>query len=136
MDGVERVFVYGTLMPGRSNAGVAERAGLVAVAHATVRGYRLYHLEPEGYPAVVRGTGEVHGVVLETTGSLQALDELEAVHAEPPLYRRVRCAPVGLGEAWIYLYARLERLDRAGAIGLPNGRWPAEAGALEDAYGS
>lgn len=120
----ERVFVYGTLMPGRASFPVAVRAGLHAAHPAIVRGYRLYHLEPEGYPAVVPGPGEVHGVVLSLAGSLAELDALEAIDAMPPLYRRVRCVPDGRPEVWIYVYARPARLAEDGAHWLPEGRWP------------
>lgn len=123
---IDSVFVYGTLLPGEKNAGVAQRAGLVSATPATVYGFRLYHLEPEGYPAVVRGPGIVHGSVLELTGGLMALDELEGVDLQPPLYHRVRCQPDRSEEAWIYLYARPERLMEAGAAWVPEGRWQSE----------
>ena len=118
-----RVFVYGTLIPGQKNVAVAERAGMVSATSAIVHGYRLYQLEPEGYPALVCGPGVVHGSVLELTGSLDELDELEGVHLRPPLYDRVRCAPDGLDEAWVYRYARPERLSAPGATWIPDGRW-------------
>lgn len=123
MPGLERVFVYGTLMRDQANAAVAARAGLVAAVPARVEGFVLVHLEPEGYPAVVPGRGVVHGEVLQLEGPLDELDRLEGLHETPPLYRRVRCRPVDLDPAWIYVYARPERLDQAGVLLLPGGRW-------------
>lgn len=117
------VFVYGTLLPGGRNSAVAHRAGLVAVTPATVYGFRLYHLEPEGYPVAVRGPGVLHGSVLSLAGSLDELDELEGVDLQPPLYRRIRCGPDGRGEAWIYSFARSDRLFGAGVTWIPDGRW-------------
>jgi gamma-glutamylcyclotransferase (GGCT)/AIG2-like uncharacterized protein YtfP len=124
MSAGERVFVYGTLLPGGGNAHVAEAAGVAEAVPATVHGFRLYHLDPEGYPAVVPGPGVVHGAVLAVTGSLAPLDALEGIDLEPPLYRRVRCVPLGHREAWIYVYARPDRLGGAGVTWLPAGRWP------------
>lgn len=123
----QRVFVYGTLQPGGVNARVAESAGVAASVSAAVHGFRLYHLEPEGYPAVVPGPGVVHGALLTVTGSLDPLDALEGVDLDPPLYRRVRCVPQGGPEAWIYVYARPDRLAGRGVTWLPEGRWPMDA---------
>lgn len=126
-----RVFVYGTLQIGGANEVVARRAGLVRAEPATLRGYRLFDLQPEGYPAVVPGPGVVHGEVLELAGPLDELDALEGVDECPPLYRRVRCTPEGAGDAWLYVYARPERLARPGATWLPSGRWPPQAHPFE-----
>lgn len=123
----EKVFVYGTLMPGGGNAHVAESVGVAGAQPAAVYGFRLYHLEPEGYPAVVPGPGVVHGTVLNLTGSLAPLDVLEGIDLDPPLYRRVRCIPQGRPHAWIYVYARPDRLAGDGVTWLPDGRWTASA---------
>ena len=58
------LFVYGTLRPGLSNGDVTRQSGLLAQRPATVTGYDLFHLEPEGYPAVVPGRSTVVGEVL------------------------------------------------------------------------
>ena len=128
---VVHVFVYGTLQTGGSNAAVARRAGLFRAAPAVVRGYRIYDLQPEGYPAVVPGAGVVYGEVLALAGPLDEMDALEGLDLTPPLYRRVRCRPEGAGEAWLYVYARPERLAAPGATWLPAGRWPADPKTLE-----
>ena len=126
------VFVYGTLQTGGANAAVARRAGLVRAEPARLHGYRIFDLQPEGYPAVVPGAGVVHGEVLSLTGPLDEMDALEGLDVEPPLYRRVRCTPEGAPASWLYVYARPERLERPGATWLPSGRWT----AMHDTYES
>ncbi|GGL14665.1 gamma-glutamylcyclotransferase family protein [Deinococcus radiotolerans] len=129
---VTRVFVYGTLLPGERNAHVAAR-GFTAQA-ATLRGFTLHHLHPEGYPALTRGPahGAVRGAVLSYTpqawaAALPGLDDLEGLHDTPPLYTR-ELAPLTLdgGEdvtAWVYVYARPDRLRQPGASVVPSGDW-------------
>jgi gamma-glutamylcyclotransferase (GGCT)/AIG2-like uncharacterized protein YtfP len=128
---IRSVFVYGTLMPGGSNVHVAERGGPFTVREAYVQGFVLYHLEPEGYPAMVPGEGRVHGVLLDYDPSdigaaLVHLDALEGVAEEPPYYRRaiVEALPM-LEPVWTYLYARPQRLKQPGAQRIFTGRWQA-----------
>ena len=121
-----RVFVYGTLMPGRPNAHVVQALGGVVTARATVHGFVLYHLEPEGYPAIVPGDGAVDGVVftfdaIET--ALSRLDVLEGCDRTPPLYVREVQPTERVGTAWVYIYNRPERLKRPGAVRVPSGMW-------------
>ena len=49
------VFVYGTLLPGERNAHIAAQGGEFTVRPATLRGFRLFDLRPEGYPGIVPG---------------------------------------------------------------------------------
>lgn len=94
-----------------------------------VSGFRLYHLEPEGYPAMRRGDGFVCGYLLtfkNLTAALAVLDALEGCDLHPPLYERVQ---VQLGSglmAWTYLYAREARLEGEGTRLLLSGCWDAE----------
>ncbi|MDQ3396961.1 MAG: gamma-glutamylcyclotransferase [Deinococcota bacterium] len=121
------VFVYGTLKPGGRNYAVAERAGVVARLEACLHGFRLYGLEPEGYPAMVRGEGRVYGWVLtfrDITAALPLLDGLEGCHLNPPLYERVAVAWQA-AQVWTYLYARPERLVEPGARPVEDGHWSA-----------
>lgn len=129
-----RVFVYGTLLPGERNAHVATRGGAFTAQAATLRGFRLYHLSPEAYPALRPGPPDatVHGVVLTyAPGSWEAalpfLDDLEGLHETPPLYTRERVTlTLHTGEpaqAWVYVYARAARLDAPGAEPVLNGDW-------------
>lgn len=118
----QRVFVYGTLKPGERNDHVAHRAGLMGLWRARLVGFDLYHLSPEGFPAVVRGRGVVDGWVL-LLRDLAPLDLLEDVDAHPPLYRRERGRLAGGGSVWVYVYARRERLLQRGAHLCPQGSW-------------
>ncbi|GGR74851.1 gamma-glutamylcyclotransferase [Deinococcus seoulensis] len=132
------VFVYGTLMPGERNAHVARRGGPFSAQEASLGGHDLLHLHPEGYPALrpsaaPPGTqAPVRGYLLTYTpqawaAALPFLDHLEGLHEHPPLYRREQVKVVTLDgqsrPAWVYLYAREDRLR--GAQLLPGGDWRA-----------
>lgn len=123
----EFLFVYGTLRSGRSNHFLAETSGLISVSPAIAPGLLLYHLETEGYPAVIPGRGRVIGEVLELTGGLELLDRLEGLHLDPPPYlrRRWRVTVAGGAECsvWIYLYARPAALRNGRARLVSSGDW-------------
>lgn len=129
-----RVFVYGTLRPGGRNAALAARFGPPQAQAATLSGFRLLHLSPENYPALVPGKpGErVRGEVLTYAPEVWArvlplLDALEGVGETPPLYHRQRVtvalAPGEAEEVWTYVYARTARLALPGAAPVPGGDW-------------
>jgi gamma-glutamylcyclotransferase (GGCT)/AIG2-like uncharacterized protein YtfP len=127
------VFVYGTLMPGERNAHVARQGGPFTAQPATLPGHRLLHLHPEGYPAVIPGApaDTVRGMALTYAphawaAALVFLDALEGVRDTPPLYTRDRVTlhtGAGLLPAWVYVYARADRLARPGATPVPGGDW-------------
>lgn len=120
----ELVFAYGTLLPGRRHAGVARRAGLRRHYPAAAAGLELWHLDPEGYPAAVPGSGRVRGAVLVLAAAgLCLLDELEGTAERPPHYRRVRWRTTAGEGVWLYLFARPERLALPGARRLRDGAW-------------
>ena len=127
------VFVYGTLMPGERNEHVARQGGAFHARSATLRGYRLIDLRPEAYPGIVRGAADatVTGHVL-TFGpaawprALPFLDALEGLHDTPPLYTREQVTVQVDGDdvpAWVYVYARTDRLGQHGAVPVPGGNW-------------
>ncbi|KEF33460.1 hypothetical protein RDMS_12330 [Deinococcus sp. RL] len=129
-----RVFVYGTLRPGERNAALTTRFGPPTVQRATLPAFRLFHLMPEGYPAIVPGDvgqgvrGEVLSYSLEVWRQLlPLLDALEGVEETPPLYRRERVrvtlALGGAAEVWTYVYARAARLEQSGAVLVSSGDW-------------
>jgi len=131
-----RVFVYGTLRPGERNAGVARRGGGFVTSPASLQGYRLLHLVPEGYPVLVPGEPleTVRGDLLtyqpvDWSRALPLLDALEGLHDSPPLYTRETVTVIpDAGEplsAWVYVYARSERLTRPGVEPVPGGDWRA-----------
>ena len=126
------VFVYGTLMPGEGNAAVAQAAGApTGQEQATLSGYALYDLRPEGYPALISGKGVVQGWLLHYSAkqwpaALIHLDDLEGIHLTPPLYTRTQAqasTATGQQSVWVYLYARLGRLDQPGCVAVPSGDW-------------
>jgi gamma-glutamylcyclotransferase (GGCT)/AIG2-like uncharacterized protein YtfP len=123
---ISQVFVYGTLKPGLRYHYVAQNAGLIHIEEATLEGFDLYHLEPENYPALTTGTGNVHGWRFEFEDiekGLEALDELEGLHLSPPEYRRIRALsqPDGLW-VWVYVLNNLARL-KSSAWRVRDGIW-------------
>lgn len=129
-----RVFVYGTLLPGERNADVAQQGGRFDAVPARLTGYRLLHLVPEAYPALLPGhpDEEVHGCVLSYAPEdwprvLPSLDALEGVGESPPLYTRQRVTVTLTGgrrlPAWVYVYADTARLGRPGVLPVPGGDW-------------
>ncbi len=143
--GLGLLFVYGTLLPGQRYAPVAASAGAEPRFAASMSAVELYHLEAEGYPALIPGNGIVHGIVYEmvpgTGEGFALLDRLEGVERLPPEYHRRRwplmaaASPPGSTAqrqwVWVYFYARPDRL-RLGRGGrrLVGGRWD---GVLDDA---
>lgn len=131
LDTLPCVFVYGTLMPGGRNEHVARRGGRFVAEPAVLPGHALHDLRPENYPCVVPGDphDEVHGALLTFEDWDRArphLDRLEGLHLAPPLYRRKRATvrtAAGERAAWVYVYARPERLGLPGAARVPDGRW-------------
>ncbi len=130
------VFVYGTLMPGERNAHIATQGGSFSARPASLKGYRLLHLWPEAYPAVVPGDGGdvVRGFALTYAPAdwplaLPFLDELEGIDETPPLYTRQQVTLTLEGgqqvPAWVYLYAVSERLNRPSVLPVPGGDWTA-----------
>lgn len=132
------VFVYGTLMPGERNAHVAGDPRHFEAQAATLGGFRLFHLSPEGYPALIPGgTGAVRGYALTYAPdawaqALPLLDRLEGIEEKPPLYTRervqVRLESGEMLDSWVYVYARPERLREAGATEVTAGDWRAREG--------
>jgi gamma-glutamylcyclotransferase (GGCT)/AIG2-like uncharacterized protein YtfP len=122
---ITKVFVYGTLKPGGRYHPVAQSAGAFTFEKAYLENFVLYHLEPEGYPAIIPGDGKVHGYVFEydeIDRALLMLDKLEAIHDNPPEYTREQVIAKPMNEmVWVYVYARLERLKTAQPV--KTGEW-------------
>ena len=108
MSGAERLFVYGTLVPGGPNEHILKEIG-GTFTPATVRG-RLVEAgwgATMGYPGIVFDdeTQRVEGVVLESGNLAAHWDKLDAF--EGPGYERVsRLATLADGtEVTAYVYA-------------------------------
>lgn len=107
-----RVFVYGTLRRGESNAGYLRDANYLGQAVTAPR-YHLFDTGP--FPAAAAGgrhglVGEVYAVNRPT---LRRLDRLEDI---PRSYNRWRI-DTPFGEAWLYLW-----------VAAIDPRWPRLAG--------
>jgi gamma-glutamylcyclotransferase (GGCT)/AIG2-like uncharacterized protein YtfP len=122
---ITKVFVYGTLKPGGRYHSVARDAGTFAFEKALLENFVLYHLGPEGYPAIIPGDGVVHGYVFtyqDMDKALMTLDQLEAVHDKSPEYTREQGIVKPMNEiVWVYVYAKLERLKTAQVV--ESGDW-------------
>lgn len=132
-----KVFVYGTLKPGRRYwrefcEGRVERA-----CEAVIPGW-LYRLDP-GYPGLVSGMGLVRGYVLwlldeETLAGFDRLEDY-VPGRDPDLneYNRVvtNClTPKGefLTRAWTYVMTP-EKVHQLGGVLIESGCWEMEEGA-------
>lgn len=116
VDRVSSVFVYGTLLPGESRAGVWARH-TIRYAGAALAPGRMFATEGD-YPAVVQGpeagnvAGEVEGEFIRVSDIQGLLAELDAIEEYRPgvwegqLFRRV-LTDVALGgkirKAWMYV---------------------------------
>lgn len=112
-----RLFVYGTLLPGRAPAEIADVVdALKPVGKGTIRG-KLYNFGD--YPGVVlddKASDEVHGEVFDLPGdpnALARLDDYEEFHPRDPegsLFKRLRTTVTLLNGArencWVYVYNR------------------------------
>jgi gamma-glutamylcyclotransferase (GGCT)/AIG2-like uncharacterized protein YtfP len=122
---ITKVFVYGTLKPGGRYHHVAKEAGVFTFEKAYLENFVIYDLEPENYPAMIRGEGVVHGYVFEyedIDAALVMLDRLEAIYDTPPEYSRQQALAQPLNEiVWVYVYARAERLRTTARVA--SGEW-------------
>jgi len=127
MSEISTVFVYGTLKPGLRYHHVAQQGGKFRFEEAYLEGFDLYHLSPENYPALRRGSGRVHGYCFQYEQihkALEYLDELEGLHLSPPEYERVEVmAYPAEKKVWVYLFLNEERLKEKTALKLESGIW-------------
>ncbi len=103
--GEEFIFVYGTLMKGRSNY-VHFLAPAEPVTRGEIKGFTMYDIG--SFPGIVKGDGIVKGEVYKVNETqLQAIDRLEG---EGYLYKKelvtVECDLLGEMdiEAYVYVY--------------------------------
>lgn len=105
MSAGDRLFVYGTLMPGQSRWTLLEPYAAGAPVATTVRG-SLWDTG-RGFPALEPGSDEVPGVVVSLCRDLRdhalaAMDDVEGTARG--LYRRARVDVDGAA-TWTYLLA-------------------------------
>ena len=126
-----KVFVYGTLKPGKCNYQRYCQGKVVDACPAIASG-KLFAL-PAGYPAMTAGVGDVYGFVLtfsskavlgdldrlEDYNSLRPPEENEYQRQEIEVFDRDR---LSLGTAWAYLMLR-DRVLSLGGVPLPDGSW-------------
>jgi gamma-glutamylcyclotransferase (GGCT)/AIG2-like uncharacterized protein YtfP len=112
----DRVFVYGTLRPGQHNHKWAK--GAVHIGPAMMPGLVMYDLG--GFPAVLKGNGDVYGDLLEITDEEQvrSMDQLEG---HPTFYCREEMF-TDKGTAWVYIF-KDEGIKRRKELVLPTGDW-------------
>ncbi len=131
MNEISSVFVYGTLKPGLRYHYVAEQGGAFEKSEAFLEGFDLYHLEPENYPALVKGKGRVQGWLYQYSdinAALPFLDELEGLDLDPPEYERVEAIAYPKEQkVWVYLFLNQARLDEKTAYKLESGLWLPQA---------
>ncbi|MEM7726038.1 MAG: gamma-glutamylcyclotransferase [Cyanobacteria bacterium P01_A01_bin.45] len=135
-----KVFVYGTLKPGKSNyqrycvdktisisVGVNDTTPVPAYTIG-----KLFAL-PMGYPAMIEGQGKVYGYLLAFANSeiLLSLDDLEGydpyASVTSNLYNRYlveifNCQHHSLGNAWTY-FMSIDKVKSFQGIYLESGCW-------------
>ncbi|MEZ4608136.1 MAG: gamma-glutamylcyclotransferase family protein [Deinococcales bacterium] len=110
-----------------------KQAATFSVQKAYVKGFKLYHLNQQGYPAVIHSqTDKVYGYMFcyeDIDHALKYLDDLEGIYLENPEYHRIttRAYPLDKAqfqeqEVWLYLYADARRLEGRAALIL-EGDW-------------
>jgi gamma-glutamylcyclotransferase (GGCT)/AIG2-like uncharacterized protein YtfP len=131
----DKVFVYGTLKRGLGNHRIVGRH-VRSVRNAVMRGW-MYNLGY--YPAVVSGSGIVHGQVLELENpekAFRAMDILEG-YIEPGhprnLYDRAKSTVLfdsgETEEVFVYLYPDRNKDELSAGSGfMPEGEWYGESG--------
>ncbi|AGL00333.1 gamma-glutamylcyclotransferase family protein [Desulfoscipio gibsoniae] len=76
---LNRLFVYGTLLPGLANYDRYLKSCKPKTFPAKAKGV-MYHLLQDGYPIVQDGEGEVKGVIFESPELLVILPEIDEIH--------------------------------------------------------
>ncbi|NJK28417.1 MAG: gamma-glutamylcyclotransferase [Coleofasciculaceae cyanobacterium SM2_3_26] len=127
-----KVFVYGTLKPGKPNYCRYCEGKIIGLREATARG-QLFYLPQLGYPAMMRGEGSVRGVVLhfEDAAILRVLDELEDFKPDRPPeeneYNRTKVEVFDLTKrplGWVWTYTMFpEKIHELGGVPLVSGEW-------------
>ncbi|MBF7084436.1 gamma-glutamylcyclotransferase [Desulfallas sp. Bu1-1] len=92
---LNRLFVYGTLLPGLDNYNRFIQEHQPVVYKARARGI-MYYLPRDGYPVVLDGDGEIKGVLFESENlriALPQIDEIQkytGIESQSHLIREIR----------------------------------------------
>lgn len=115
------VFVYGTLMRGKSRHSEMEN-GFEFVSKGIVKG-DMYHIRD--YPGIIPGEGVVHGELhraSDISDAIQLLDWIEGANNQNPLFNRViQEINTEQGKYWAYVYHFAQEIDQFRKI--ENGKW-------------
>ncbi|MCL6634191.1 MAG: gamma-glutamylcyclotransferase [Peptococcaceae bacterium] len=130
---LNRLFVYGTLLPGLENYNRFIATCRPKAFKARAKGI-MYYLPEDGYPVVLEGEGEVKGVLFETRDMpviLPEIDEIEkytGVESQSHLIREIKDVEIvdtnETVKAHMYLWppSRAEWLKEHGVV-IPDGDW-------------
>jgi gamma-glutamylcyclotransferase (GGCT)/AIG2-like uncharacterized protein YtfP len=149
-DGLNVVFVYGTLLSGQGNAGLWQKVGgrfgsgephpvNRSVSAAMLPGAALYG-KGYGFPYLALNEPEAPRVVVQ--GELVAVDDatlaqMDRLEGVPHHYRRVQVTAIvsgegdGTAETWVYTVANPEMLTRRGMERIESGSWLTELSRQE-----
>lgn len=125
-------FVYGSLRNGFYNAEKYMTGQVESRARAQLANMDLYHLDDEGYPAIVTGDGQVIGELVwlkDYENNLSRIDGLEEYFGEDHpdnLYHRLRLTVHNNDteedvDAFVYVFAK--PLDNYKHTHIPSGDW-------------
>jgi len=130
---LNKLFVYGTLLPGLKNYKRFIESHKPKVYEARAKGV-MYHIPGDGYPVVLEGEGVVKGVLYETRDLsviLPEIDEIEKytdVESQSLLIREIRDVEVldtgKTVKAHMYLWppSKAKWLKENGEV-IPDGDW-------------
>lgn len=130
---LNRLFVFGTLLPGLTNYNRYLKACEPKTFPAKAKGI-MYYLPEDGYPVVLDGEGEVKGVIYESPDLMVILPEIDEIHkftgieSQSDLIREIRdVTNLETGEtvkAHMYLWppAKADWL-KENAVVLDDGDW-------------
>lgn len=76
---LNKLFVYGTLLPGLDNYNRFLKASRPKTYPARAKGI-MYYLPKDGYPVVLEGEGEIKGVLYESDDLGVILPQIDEIH--------------------------------------------------------
>lgn len=129
------LFVYGSLREGFYNYEKYLKGKVLKNTPAVLHNMKLYHMPYKGYPAILEGTGEVYGEIVEVSDydtTVKAIDDMENfINEENPAneYHKklleVEHLETGQKEmCYVYFYNKdIDKIFDEEAIHIPEGSW-------------